>query len=44
MEERKAIRDVNQATRKALDDKGVRDKAADEALQMLMKKGKIEIR
>jgi uncharacterized coiled-coil DUF342 family protein len=44
MEERKAVRDVNIATRKALDDKGVRDKAADEALQMLMKKGKIEIR
>jgi len=44
MEERKAIRDVNIATRKALDDKGVRDKAADEALQILMKKGKIEIR
>jgi len=43
-EERKAIRDVNLATRKALDDRGVRDKAADEALQMLMKKGKIEIR
>jgi uncharacterized coiled-coil DUF342 family protein len=44
MEERKAVRDVNIATRKALDDKGVRDKAADEALQMLLKKGKIEIR
>lgn len=44
MEERKAIRDVNLATRKALDDKGVRDKAADDALQMLLKKGKIEIR
>jgi len=44
MEERQAIRDVNIATRKALDDKGVRDKAADEALQMLLKKGKIEIR
>jgi len=44
MEERKAIRDVNIAARKALDDKGVRDKAADEALQVLLKKGKIEIR
>ena len=44
MEERQAIRDVNIATRKALDDKGKRDKAADEALQMLLKKGKIEIR
>lgn len=44
MEERKAIRDVNIAARKALDDKGVRDRAADEALQMLLKKGKVEIR
>lgn len=44
MEERQAIRDVNVAARKALDDKGVRDRAADEALQMLLKKGKIEIK
>jgi uncharacterized coiled-coil DUF342 family protein len=44
MEERKAVRDVNLASRKALDDKNVRDKAADDALQLLLKKGKIEIR
>jgi uncharacterized coiled-coil DUF342 family protein len=43
-EERNAIRDVNVAARKALDDKGKRDKAADEALEMLLKKGKVEIR
>ena len=44
MEERQAVRDVNLATRKVLDDKHVRDKAADEALQLLLKKGKVEIR
>lgn len=43
-EERKAVRDVNLATRKALDDKHLRDKAADDALQTLFKRGKIEIR
>ncbi len=42
-EERNAIRDVNLATRKALDDKEKKDKVADEALQTLLKKGKIEI-
>ena len=42
-EELKAIRDVNTATRKALDDKTKKDKAADEALAMLLKRGKIEI-
>jgi uncharacterized coiled-coil DUF342 family protein len=42
-EERSAIRDVNLATRKALDDKDKKDKAADAALQTLLKKGKIEI-
>lgn len=42
-EERNAIRDVNLATRKALDDKDKKDKAADEALQTLLKKGKIQI-
>jgi len=42
-EERNAVRDVNLATRKALDDKEKKDKVADEALQMLLKKGKIEI-
>ena len=42
-EERNAIRDVNLATRKALDDKEKKDKVADEALQILLKKGKIEI-
>lgn len=44
MEERKMIRDVNLAAKHALDDKGKRDKAADDALQILMKKGKVEIR
>jgi uncharacterized coiled-coil DUF342 family protein len=44
MEELKAIRDVNLAVKKALDDVSKKDKAADEALQMLLKKGKIEIR
>lgn len=43
MEERAAVRDVNLATRKALDDKDKKDKAADEALQILLKKGKVEI-
>lgn len=42
-EERQAVRDVNLATRKALDDKDRKDKAADEALKTLLKKGKIEI-
>ncbi len=42
-EERNAIRDVNMATRKALDDKEKKDKVADEALQILLKKGKVEI-
>ena len=42
-EELKAIRDVNIATRRALDDKTKKDKAADEALAMLLKRGKIEI-
>ena len=44
MEEFKAIRDVNLAAKRALDDKGKKDKAADDALEMLFKKGKIEIR
>jgi hypothetical protein len=44
MEELKAIRDVNLAVKKALDDVSKKDKAAEEALQMLLKKGKIEIR
>ncbi|MCU0852455.1 MAG: hypothetical protein MUC90_04260 [Thermoplasmata archaeon] len=43
-EERRAIRDVNVAVKRALDDKDKRDKAADEALAMLLKKGKVEIR
>jgi hypothetical protein len=44
MEELRAIRDVNLAVEKALDDVTKNDKAADEALQMLLKKGRIEIR
>jgi uncharacterized coiled-coil DUF342 family protein len=43
-EERQAMRDVNIATHRALDDKHVRDKAADDALQLLLKKGTVEIR
>jgi uncharacterized coiled-coil DUF342 family protein len=43
-EELNAIRDVNKAARRALDDLSKRDKAADEALQVLLKKGKVEIR
>lgn len=42
-EERNAIRDVNLATRKALDDRDKKDRAADEALQTLLKKGKVQI-
>lgn len=44
MEELNAVRDVNKAARKALDDHAKRDKAADEALEILLKKGKVEIR
>ncbi|MCX6657927.1 MAG: hypothetical protein NTY62_04470, partial [Euryarchaeota archaeon] len=44
MEELRAIRDVNLAVKKALDDVTKNDKAADEALQLLLKKGRIEIR
>ena len=44
MEEKNAIRDVNIAVRRALDDQSKKDRAADEALQMLLKKGKVEIR
>jgi len=43
MEEKKAIRDVNISARRALDDKAKKDKAADDALAMLLKKGKIQI-
>jgi len=43
-EERNAVKEVNLATRKALDDKGKKDRAADDALELLFKKGKIEIR
>jgi len=43
-EERQAIREVNVAARRILDDKHGRDKAADDALQLLLKKGKVEIR
>ncbi len=44
IEEKNAIRDVNIAVKRALDDQSKKDKAADEALQMLLKKGKVEIR
>ncbi len=43
-EEQNAVRDVNLATRKALDDRDKKDRAADEALELLLKKGKVEIR
>jgi uncharacterized coiled-coil DUF342 family protein len=43
IEEKNAIRDVNTAVRRALDDQSKKDKAADEALQMLLKKGKVKI-
>jgi uncharacterized coiled-coil DUF342 family protein len=43
-EERNAVNEVNLATRKALDDREKKDKAADEALELLLKKGKIQIR
>jgi uncharacterized coiled-coil DUF342 family protein len=42
-EERNAVRDVNLATRKALDDKDKKDRVADDALKTLLRKGKIEI-
>ncbi len=44
VEEMRAIRDVNVAVKRALDDQAKKDKAADEALQMLLKKGRVEIR
>jgi len=43
MEEFKAVRDVNIAARKALDDDKKREKAFDEALETLLKKGKLEL-
>jgi uncharacterized coiled-coil DUF342 family protein len=42
--EREAVRTVNLATRKALDDKDKKDKAAEDALQTLLKLGKVQIR
>ncbi len=44
LEEKNALRDVNIAVKRALDDQSKKDKAADEALQMLLKKGKVSIR
>ena len=44
IEEKRAVHEVNRATRKALDDKDKNDELADEALKILMKQGKIEIR
>lgn len=43
MEEFRAIRDVNIAARKALDDERKKEKAFDEALETLLKKGKLEL-
>lgn len=42
-EEERAVRDVNVAARRALDDKDKREKAIDEALATLLKNGKLEI-
>ena len=42
-EGRKAIKDHNVSVKKALGDKKSQDKAADDALQQLLKKGKVEI-
>lgn len=42
-EEERAVRDVNIAARKALDDKEKREKAIDEALETLLKSGKLEL-
>jgi uncharacterized coiled-coil DUF342 family protein len=43
-ETRKMIREQNKAVKQALDDDKKRDAAADEALQTLLKKGKVEIK
>jgi len=43
MEEVRALKQVNLATRRALDDKDKKDKAAEDALQALLKKGKLEL-
>jgi uncharacterized coiled-coil DUF342 family protein len=43
MEEFRAVRDVNTAVRKALDDEKKREKAFDDALETLLKKGKLEL-
>ncbi len=43
MEEFRAIREVNIAARKALDDEKKREKAFDDALETLLKKGKLEL-
>ncbi|KYK31201.1 MAG: hypothetical protein AYK23_04080 [Candidatus Proteinoplasmatales archaeon SG8-5] len=43
-ETRKMIREQNKAVKRALDDDKKRDEAADEALETLLKKGKVEIK
>ena len=43
-EEQDSIKAVNEATRKALDDEKRKDQAAEEALELLLKKKKVEIR
>ena len=43
-EEQDSIKAVNEATRKALDDERRKDQAAEEALELLLKKKKVEIR
>jgi uncharacterized coiled-coil DUF342 family protein len=43
VEEMQALRDVNVAVKRALDDQSKKDRAADEALALLLKKGRVEI-
>lgn len=43
MEEFRAVREVNIAARRALDDEKKREKAFDEALETLLRKGKLEL-
>jgi uncharacterized coiled-coil DUF342 family protein len=43
-EARKRIKEQNIEVKKALYDKGKREKAADDALEILLKKGKVEIK
>ncbi|HEX9908008.1 MAG TPA: hypothetical protein VGB78_06010 [Thermoplasmata archaeon] len=44
VEERRMVKEINLAAKQALDDRGKRDKVAQDALEILLKKGKVEIR